>query len=362
MCGKDADELFEMMKKASGAYGIKVDEPLWVEIKSKTQSDMIAEVKRKLTKNDQIIVALYPPAAKKGWYSALKEACSKELGVPVQCVINKTITKGLSAVSKILIQMSAKIGLEPWIMRPIEGLPEKTMIVGADVFHSTKDGKKSAVGFVSTTNPQFSKYYSKVTYQKTGQELMKGIGTLMKDAVMVYLKRNKYLPEYIIFYRDGVAENQRELIMEFETQAILTELYTLGNNEYRPKFAELIVTKRVDDRFFTKDQKGNYQNPPAGTIVHQDCVSNNFDFFNVAQYVTQGTCTPTNYYCVYDDTGLPQDVFWNLSYSQCYNYVNWMGGIRVPAVVQYAHKYAYLAGQTIKGDVMKDLDLSLFYL
>lgn len=35
---------------------------------------------------------------------------------------------------------------------------------------------------------------------------MKNIGNLMKEGIDEYFKFNKYLPELIVFYRDGVSE------------------------------------------------------------------------------------------------------------------------------------------------------------
>jgi len=46
-------------------------------------------------------------------------------------------------------------------------------------------------------------------------------------------------------------------------------------------------------------------NPSSGTVAASDIVSNDgFDYFLVAQNVTQGTSTPTRYNVIYDSTGL----------------------------------------------------------
>lgn len=358
----------QKLQAAAGAYAIRVEEPAYCIVKGKSPKLVQDAIRNNVTPDTMIVVCIYPKIAKKGWYRALKDVCCKELGVPSQGVLAETLDneKGIMSVaSKILIQMNVKVGMEPWITSTPAGLPQKTMIIGADVFHKADKQGQSCVGFCASIDPQLGKYYCKVHFQKPGQELMESLGPLVKGAVNAYYKVNNYLPEYIIFYRDGVAENQIPMIVEFETVAIL-KAFTELNEKYKPKFAEFVVTKRIDDRFFVENKgKGNkieYSNPPAGTLVADNVVSNHFDFFLIAQNVTQGTCTPTHYRCVYNNTELPADVFYQLTYNQCYNYYNWNGSVRVPAACQYAHKLAYLVGQTLREGHHSLLDNKLFFL
>jgi len=377
-CYQDANVFVETLIKCSGAYAISVKKPLMVGIKDKSPESLKKVIREKLKKDTQIVVAMYPVGAKKHWYKALKEVCFRENGVPCQAVVSTSLKKNaMSVCSKILLQMNAKLGLELWVTEKPLGLPEKTMIIGADVYHKTTIGqeKKSCVGFCASLNPQFNKFFSKVSFQnRVGEEIMVNIGKLVKEAVLKYFAFNgkKFFPEYIIFFRDGVAENQLQAALEFETKSILEQLKSISP-DYEFKFAEIVVTKRIDDRLFSTEaersaggrggrEPKNFSNPPAGTIVANTIVSNNFDYLLVSQNVTQGTCTPTHFNVIYNTTDLPQDVFWNLTYSQCYNYYNWNGSVRVPAPVQYAHKLAFLVGQTVQGSPNKKLEDKLYYL
>jgi len=216
--------------------------------------------------------------------------------------------------------------------------------------------------------------------QPKGKEIMDNLAKMIRDSVAKYFEANKYLPEYIFFFRDGVGEGQVPTVVSYEVEQILAG-FKLCGKDYKPKFAEIIITKRINDRFFGFESagsgggqqggrggygggpaKGQYSNPPSGTIVASGIVSNNFDYFLVAQNVQQGTCTPTHYNVVYDTTGLTQDVFWELTFYQCFNYYNWNGAVRVPAPAQYAHKLGFLVGQTFKDVPHKDLESKLFYL
>jgi len=93
--------------------------------------------------------------------------------------------------------------------------------------------------------------------------------------------------------------------------------FKMVNENYSPKFAEILITKRISDRVFgygqitsgygaNKVSRGEgFVNPTSGTLVAADIVSNDgFDYLLVAQNVTQGTCTPTRYNVIYDTTGL----------------------------------------------------------
>jgi hypothetical protein len=49
------------------------------------------------------------------------------------------------------------------------------MIVGVDVCHDLERGpKRSVAGFCASTNKTFTNYYSRVTFQSAGQEIVSG--------------------------------------------------------------------------------------------------------------------------------------------------------------------------------------------
>lgn len=119
----------------------------------------------------------------------------------------------------------------------------------------------------------------------------------------------------------------------------ITNLQQKVGSSYKPKFAEFIVTKQIKDRFFVEGggnsgirqqgrggRGGGYQktegsslsNCESGTIVNQTVMSSNdsrFEFFMMAQNVTQGTCTPTRYIQLANNTTLNQEQFFQLTYN-----------------------------------------------
>jgi aubergine-like protein len=92
---------------------------------------------------------------------------------------------------------------------------------------------------------------------------------------------------------------------------------------YNPPIAFIVVSKRINTRFFAMGQRGA-SNPPCGTVVDNKVTLNErFDFFLVSQKVTQGTVSPTSYNVIEDDTGIAPDIHQRLAYALTHLYYNW---------------------------------------
>lgn len=98
-------------------------------------------------------------------YSMIKMKCCSQYAIPSQCFQSKHLEKARSGTgelksiaSKVVIQMNAKLGGEPWrIKNPFK--QSNTMIVGYDVHFNPKT-KKCIGGMVATTNQAWSRFYS----------------------------------------------------------------------------------------------------------------------------------------------------------------------------------------------------------
>ena len=366
---EEAEKFYNNLAKAASTFGIKVVEPLYVNVGSIQGNDYADTLKKNMDAKVQAVIAFIPKAAKNKVYKAFKKACVLPGNpVPSQVVLTSSVFKNTMAVcSKIILQIAAKMGNSLWLPEMPERLPKDTMIIGADVFHNTFNRKQSVIGLCASYDPTLTKYYSRVKFQeKVGKEIMNNIGGLVADSIKKYRKMSKALPELIIFYRDGVGESQYQDVMRIEIPAIKAGFKTIDEN-YNPQFVEVVVTKKINDRFFVPTGKpgngGNkYNNPPSGTLVMEGVTSRNYDFYLCAQKVTQGTCTPTHYTVVCNESTLPEDILAKLTYYQCFGYYNWMGAIRVPACVQYASKLANLAGSSLGVDPDEKLWDKLHFL
>lgn len=96
-----------------------------------------------------------------------------------------------------------------------------------------------------------------------------------------------------------------------------------GLPNYNPGIAFIVVSKRINTRFFKMDGRGP-SNPSCGTVVDNKVTLNErFDFFLISQKVTQGTVSPTSYNVVEDTTGTPPDIHQRLAYALTHLYYNW---------------------------------------
>uniref|UniRef100_A0A3B4A2S6 Piwi domain-containing protein n=1 Tax=Periophthalmus magnuspinnatus TaxID=409849 RepID=A0A3B4A2S6_9GOBI len=178
-------------------------------------------------------------------------------------------------------------------------------------------------------------------------------------ALKEYLKFNHCLPSRIILYRDGVGDGQLHSVVNYEVTQIMEYFLFICS---RPKISVVVVKKRISSRFFAHIN-GKVSNPPPGTVVDSDVTRPEwYDFYIVSQAVRQGSVSPTHYNVVYDTSGLKPDHMQRLTYKLCHMYYNWQGIIRVPAPCQYAHKLAFLVGQSIHREPNVKLGNLLFYL
>uniref|UniRef100_A0A8D3CUS3 Piwi like RNA-mediated silencing 1 n=1 Tax=Scophthalmus maximus TaxID=52904 RepID=A0A8D3CUS3_SCOMX len=331
--GNEAQALLQHLGKVSGALGIRIQ---------KAQNRM-----RDCFMKDK--------------YDSIKKYLCVDCPTPSQCVLSRTLGRPqalMTVATKIALQMACKMGGELWSLEiPLKQL----MIVGIDCYHDTIAGKRSIGALVASLNQSMSRWFSKCVLQHKGQEIIDGLKMALTAALKDYLKFNGCLPSRIIVYRDGVGDGQLHSVVNYEVAQIMDSIKSMGQ-DYLPKLSVVVVKKRISSRFFAL-LNGRMSNPPTGTIVDTDVTRPEwYDFYIVSQAVSCGSVAPTHYNVVYDTSGLKPDHMQRLTYKLCHMYYNWQGIIRVPAPCMYAHKLAFLVGQSIHREPNVQLDELLFYL
>lgn len=146
---------------------------------------------------------------------------------------------------------------------------------------------------------------------------------------------------------------------------------TYNTAKKKPYITVIIVNKRITQRFFIEDSRGNLQNPPSGALIDCQIVENQdsqqeYDFYLVPQFTTQGCVLPTHFYVAFNDSLVDKSTIEKLTYDLCHYYFNWAGSIKVPAPCMYAHKIAELfmnLGKEAKGlDLGALISQSLHFL
>ncbi|KAL5260484.1 hypothetical protein ACHWQZ_G010579 [Mnemiopsis leidyi] len=281
-----------------------------------------------------------------------------------QVVLAKTLrnSNGIaSKITKILMQIDVKAGGKLWKV----DLPTKnTMFLGIDTNHDSMCKRSSVGGFVASMDQDMTRYYSRIfQHDNSSEEVFSGLQPLMKDTLNEYHKlNNNCYPKRIIVFRDGVGYGQMELVRELEIEAIKRAMSELQLQETELVFT--VVSKRINTRLFMK-RGTNYQNPFQGTVVSNKITKCDqaFDFFIVSQSVNQGTVSPTHYTVLEWRTSLRPEDLQRICFRLCHMYFNWTGIISVPAPCQYAHKLAFLVGQSLHNmEPAPLLRHNLFYL
>lgn len=352
-------DFLHLLKRITNSMGIKVADPKVVELPDDRIDTYLRAIRPEINPQLQIVVAIFP-TSRDDRYAAFKKLCCIEKPIPSQAINAKTISNQQrlkSVTQKIALQMNCKLGGELWTVDiPLKNL----MVIGIDVYHDASRGKKSIAGFVASISPHMSRWYSRVVMQSRGEELVRGLKLCLQAAVKKFHEINGSLPEKIIVFRDGVGDGDMRMISDFEIPQFF-EGFSMFGADYKPKFSVVVVQKRVNARVMRVQQK--LENPSPGTILDNVITKRGwYDYYLVSQHVNQGTVTPTHYMVVHDGTTLKPDHMQRLTYKLTHLYYNWPGTVRVPAPCQYAHKLAFLVGQSLHTDPSLQLSDRLYYL
>lgn len=305
-----------------------------------------------------IVILLHK--SQKADYNAIKQASVLTHPVLTQVVMGPINDRRYASIlDKLALQIQAKAGGLLWSVSCPGGFGKYVMVVGLDVYHDTIDRKKSAVGFCATIHPQFAQYYNSAVLQTSGQEIALTIGCLLQEALAVFRERARgYLPDSIVFFRDGVAESQVDCVKRMEVESVLKACEDFEAN-YSPQVIYTLVVKRIGTRFFTKQAKAG--NPAIGTLVTALCEPG--CFYLLAHSTRQGVAAPTLYRTVHAVRPFDLEKLASLAYALCHLYYNWTGAIKVPAPCMLAHKLAYLVGQSVhSAQIRQEMKTHAFYL
>lgn len=359
--GGIAKDFISVLDRVCPSFGMNVSACKAIETPNDSINTLLSALKMNVRPDTELVVCLLS-TSRKDCYDAIKVFCCIDNPVPSQVIVSRTLSKKqmqISVVTKIALQLNCKLGGELWSL----DIPVKnTMVVGIDCYRDSSKRGRTVGAFVATMNTTFTRYYSRCTFQTNMEDLIVHMKLCMMDALKAFYSVNGHMPEKIVIYRDGVGDGQLKSVLEQEVNLFLKCFMEAGDG-YNPKFAMIIVKKRINSRFFLYNNNQSVTNPLPGTVVDTEATRPEwYDFFLVSQSVRQGTVSPTHYNVIHDSLGLKADHLQRLTYKLCHLYYNWQGTIRVPAVCQYAHKLAFLVGQSLHRDPSTKLADKLFYL
>ena len=353
----DAGYLLESLQKASGAYGLAVSEPEWVEMGDRDKpNDWTAKVEDYMANYKyQFVVFLLD--RNDYIYKTLKVHSLCHNGYVSQVIkVNSLKKNALSVCSKILLQINAKLSGVSYMAKLEDEVKDiKLMIIGVDSSHIK--GKRTGVAMVSTINTSFTNFYNKETIIKEDkkEQLQFCISGFIKEAIAEYNKLNKKLPGGIIIYRQGVSLQQKEYLKN-EVNNIKKMC-----DENKIPYYYILVNTKTTYKFFEKN-KNNFSNPEEGLLVLDGVTNRNFfEFYIQPQLVTGGSATPSCFHVAYGNLEFPEMVP-KLTFDLCHLYSNWQGTVRVPHVLKAAEKLSKMTAKYTLNELNEGLKIGQAYL
>jgi aubergine-like protein len=185
-------------------------------------------------------------------------------------------------------------------------------------------------------------------HDKSGQEVAGLVGDCFRESIKAFFvkARERFYPDQVVVYRDGVSDSQIQAVKSFEVDAIKQVIASLqGCNT---KLVYVVVNKKTNAKLFFDTGRG-FVNPPFGTVVDSVIVPEEKSFYLIAHVANQGMASPTLYRIINNDAEVETMAIARLAFRLCYMYYNWTGGVKIPAPTMMAHKLAFIVGQSIHG-------------
>ena len=357
----DAESLYNNLNKASKAFGLKIAEPEWIEMKNNSSAkSWIATADDYFGKNkNDYDFAVFLLGKNDKIYAELKKHSLCKNGYVSQVVKAKSIQKKgiMSICSKILLQINAKLGgISYKTLQDQKVNDRKIMVVGVDSSHIK--GQGTGVAMVATINDTFTNFFNKeeiIKEENNKEQLQYCVSSFIEKAIEVYKKENKEAPKNIIIYRQGVSLQQKEFL-KTEIAEIDFSLKTKNILYYY-----ILVNTKTTFKFFEK--AGNrFSNPGSGLLVIDGVTNRNFfEFYIQPQEVTQGSATPTCFHVAYGDMNFPEFIA-KFTYDLCHIYSNWQGTVRIPNVIKAAEKLSKMTAKYTRSKLNEKLAKGQAYL
>jgi len=282
-------------------------------------------------------------------YSNIKYLSETKFGIMTQCVSQEKNRQFATPayVNNLILKINAKLGGTNVQLAPeskLGWLKKKTMIMGLDVTHPARRDRlaNSVVGVVGTYDSKMVNYYSKCVVQPRPNLEIVQLDEITKELIENFRLKNKFCPEYILVYRDGVGDGQFKEVLEKEIN-LMKKAFSDLSPTYRPKVTYIVVQKRHHTRFLAVDRnnRSRSDNVLPGSVVDNGITSNyHSDFYICSHFGAMGTSRPTRYVCLHDDTDFSGDEIQRTTYLLSYLFPRCNKSVSIPPPVLFSHLVA----------------------
>lgn len=314
-------------------------------------------------------------------YAMIKRVADLRMGINTTCLVaNSRVVKFQSNDSKS-VQHCANVGLKlnlkdesginhyidrakftELFTRPDDACQPicDTIVIGADVTHPVghcAPGCPSIAAVVGSVDDNFATFPGSMRLQRGRQEIITDLADMVKERLIDWADKHEgRLPGMMLFYRDGVGENQFETVREKEISQVQQaydmaykyfnkESYATGpgkkESQYPFKVTFIIVGKRHNTRFFPQSWKDGIPNGnlKPGLVVDQ-VITHPYitDFYLMSHAAIQGTGKPAHYFVLKNGMALSSDRLQEITHAFCYNYARATRSVSYCAPAYYADR------------------------
>lgn len=261
------------------------------------------------------------------------------------------------------------MGHRLWWVKIPPSLPTPAVFVGVDVFHAPRvyDPKekrrvaKNSCGAIivqifrqtGNSQPQQIEIFSETYARDSGMEFE--LGDALKSTISRALKVLNVSPMSCIVWRDGIGDSALRNQSIDEIEAIRSGLRCWSSEDV--PMAYVVAQKRIATKFLSNDLPGEPNGKfgaPSGTLV-RGLQSIDYETFYInGRAPPYSTPKPVRFIVVEKDDKLQEVPIEELTWNLCHDYPNWTGPIKVPSVIQMAHKLSELGGSLV--DCGREID------
>ncbi|KAJ2662235.1 hypothetical protein IWW48_001975 [Coemansia sp. RSA 1200] len=298
----------------------------------------------------QLVVCVLPSRSVRV-YGELKRVALTVLGVQTQCVVAEHVrAHSPRLMAMVALKINVKLGGATAELAKRDG-PDglgddgATLVIAADVCHTTETQRMSVAAVVGSVDSQARRFQGIVVQHPARMELIENFDVLVRQCVRLFYKATGIKPRRILYYRDGVSDSQLRAVKDLEVRAIYRGC-RLIDPDYRPAVTVVLARKRHSTRFVVEAKKDGVVEPSAefanclaGTVVsHTVCSPVVSSFYLAAHQPDLGVTRPTCYLVLHDDSAFAPHVLRALTYNLCYTYPIVCRSATMPAALYYAHR------------------------
>lgn len=179
-----ANSIEDELKFISRPLGFDVSNSERIRLQdARNPSSYTMAIKDRVNRGKPKLIVCLIPSNNKDVYDSIKKLCCIEYGIPSQVITCSVLSKNTrSVMTKVGIQISAKLGAEIWGM----AMPANNMmVVGMNIYKDQEQSNKTVAAFVSSTNGNHpeklncTKWFSQSALQPAGQEFADNLTNLM---------------------------------------------------------------------------------------------------------------------------------------------------------------------------------------